>query len=417
VVIGLGYVGLPLAVSFAHAGFRVVGLEMDAERVDQINRGHSYIDDIPTAAVAAEVEADRLQATSDPRVIAFADVVLITVPTPYTKTKQPDMTYVLRAATDVYSHLHPGMLVVLESTTYPGTTQELVQPILEQKGLRAGVEFALAYSPERIEPGNRKFNLATTPKIVGGTDARATELAALLYGHVVERVVPVSNPRVAEMAKLMENTFRHVNIALANEMAVLAAKMEIDIWEVIEAAATKPFGFMPFLPGPGVGGHCIPIDPYYFAWKAQEHEGYARLIELAGMINDQMPDYVVARIADELNDAGKSLRNSQLLVVGVTYKKDVADLRESPALKVIDRLLRKGARVEYHDPHAPELRNGVGQMQSQPLTAEALRGADCVVVLTDHSDLPWEKVACESQLVLDTRNALRHFRRPNVVRL
>jgi UDP-N-acetyl-D-glucosamine dehydrogenase len=417
VVIGLGYVGLPLAVSFARAGFHVVGLEMDPERVERINRGQSYISDVPGEAIAAAVEADRLEATSDPRIIGLADAVLITVPTPYTKTKQPDMTYVLRAATDVYENLYPGMLVVLESTTYPGTTQELVQPILEQRGLRAGVDFALAYSPERIEPGNRKFNLATTPKIVGGTNDQATELAASLYGHVVDRVVRVSTPRVAEMAKLMENTFRHVNIALANEMAVLAAKMGIDIWEVIEAAATKPFGFMPFLPGPGVGGHCIPIDPYYFAWKAQEHEGYARLIELAGMINDQMPDYVVERVADKLNDAGKSLRNSQVFVIGVTYKKDVPDMRESPALKVIDRLLRKGARVEYHDPHIPELRNGVGRMASAPLTPETLQGADCVVILTNHSDLPWREIAAHSPLVLDTRNALRDHRGPNVVRL
>jgi len=271
VIVGLGYVGLPLAVSFAEVGFHVVGLEMDPERVEQINAGSSYISDIGSEAVAAMVAADRLQATSDPRIIAHADAVLITVPTPYTKTKQPDMTYVLRASSDVHDGLHRGMLVVLESTTYPGTTQELVQPILEAKGLKAGVDFALAYSPERIEPGNKRFGLRTTPKIVGGTTPEATEIAALLYAHVVERVVKVSNPRVAEMAKLMENTFRHVNIALANEMAVLAGKMGIDIWEVIDSAATKPFGFMPFYPGPGVGGHCIPIDPYYFAWKAQEY--------------------------------------------------------------------------------------------------------------------------------------------------
>jgi UDP-N-acetyl-D-glucosamine dehydrogenase len=422
VIIGLGYVGLPLAVSLAQVGFRVTGLEMDVDRVDQLNQGVSYIPDIPSEQVAAEVAADRLQATNDARVIAIADAVLITVPTPYTKTKQPDMTYVLRASTDVYENLHPGMLVVLESTTYPGTTSELVQPILEQRGLRAGVDFALAYSPERIDPGSRNFDLRSTPKIVGGTTPEATDLAATLYEPVVERVVKVSNPKVAEMAKLMENTFRHVNIALANEMAVLAGKMDIDIWEVIEAAATKPFGYMPFFPGPGVGGHCIPIDPYYFAWKAQEHEGYARLIELAGMINDQMPEYVVERVADGLNDHGKSLRGSHVLVLGVAYKKDVPDCRESPALKVIERLLRKGALVDYHDPHVPELSPGhhgssLTPMLSVELTPEVLRRADCVVVLTDHSGIDWEQVAGESSLVLDTRNALKQYRRPNVVRL
>lgn len=422
VVVGLGYVGMPLAVSLAQAGFRVTGLEMDVDRVDQLNRGVSYIPDIPSEQIAAEVAAVRLQATNDARVIAIADAVLITVPTPYTKTKQPDMTYVLRASTDVYENLHPGMLVVLESTTYPGTTSELVQPILEQRGLRAGVDFALAYSPERIDPGSRNFDLRSTPKIVGGTTAEATELAATLYEPVVERVVKVSNPKVAEMAKLMENTFRHVNIALANEMAVLAGKMDIDIWEVIEAAATKPFGYMPFFPGPGVGGHCIPIDPYYFAWKAQEHEGYARLIELAGMINDQMPEYVVERVADGLNDHGKSLRGSHVLVLGVAYKKDVPDCRESPALKVIERLLRKGALVDYHDPHVPELSPGhhggtLAPMLSVELTPEVLRRADCVVVLTDHSGIDWEQVAEESSLVLDTRNALKRHRRPNVERL
>jgi UDP-N-acetyl-D-glucosamine dehydrogenase len=418
VVIGLGYVGLPLAVSFARAGFRVAGLEMDPERVDQINRGVSYISDIPTEEVAAAVAADRFEATGDPRIIAAADVVLITVPTPYTKIKQPDMTYVLRATTDVHDHLHAGMLIVLESTTYPGTTQEYVQPILETTNLKAGIHFALAYSPERIEPGNTRFNLQTTPKIVGGADDLATELAATLYAHVVERVVRVSNPRVAEMAKLMENTFRHVNIALANEMAVLAAKMDIDIWEVIEAAATKPFGFMPFYPGPGVGGHCIPIDPYYFAWKAQEHEGYARLIELAGLINDQMPEYVVERVADKLNDHGKSLRNSQVFVIGVTYKRDVPDMRESPALKVIDRLLRKGALVEYHDPFIPEIRNGGSSpMRSAPLDEETLRAADCVVVLTDHTQLPWDVIAAHGPLVIDTRNALKQHRAAHICRL
>jgi UDP-N-acetyl-D-glucosamine dehydrogenase len=313
-------------------------------------------------------------------------------------------------------HLHPGMLVILESTTYPGTTQEVLQPLLEAgasrkgaSGLVGGRDFHLAYSPERVDPGNPHFTLWNTPKIVSGVTPEATELAVALYRHVAETVVPVSTPRVAEMAKLMENTFRHVNIGLANEMAMLCGRLGIDIWQVIDAAATKPFGFMPFYPGPGVGGHCIPIDPYYFAWKVQEEESRARLIELAGDINDRMPDYVVEKVSDALNDRGKSLRGSRILVLGVAYKSNVSDVRESPALKVIHRLHRKGAEVEYHDPHVPMFLNGSGPMYSMPLSQDRVEQADCVIILTAHRDVPYAMIVDKASLVLDTRNALASF--------
>jgi UDP-N-acetyl-D-glucosamine dehydrogenase len=343
--------------------------------------------------------------------------VVICVPTPYTKTKQPDLTCIYQAAEMLVEHLHPGMLVILESTTYPGTTQEALQPLLEARGMVCGQDFELAYSPERVDPGNPRFGLKNTPKIVSGVTDEAQALAVCLYQQVTDEVVPVSTPRVAEMAKLMENTFRHVNIGLANEMAVLCGKLGIDIWEVIDAAATKPFGYMPFYPGPGVGGHCIPIDPYYFAWKVQEEESRARLIELAGDINDRMPDYVVERVGDALNDRGKSLRGSRILILGVSYKKDVGDIRESPALKVIDRLHRKGASVSYHDPFVPVCANGKGPMASVSLDERSIADADCVLILTDHSGLPYDAVLRGARLVVDTRNVFRGHSCSRVVRL
>jgi UDP-N-acetyl-D-glucosamine dehydrogenase len=415
-VIGLGYVGLPLATAFAEAGFSVVGLDVNDRKVSAVMEGVSYINDIDRDSLPRQVAASRLRASSDPAVLSEADIVIICVPTPYTKTKQPDLTYIRQAAAAVNEHLHLGMLVILESTTYPGTTQEVLQPMLEAEGLVCGRDFHLAYSPERVDPGNKRFGLRNTPKIVSGVTAQATELAAALYGHVADTVVPVATPRVAEMAKLMENTFRHVNIGLANEMAMLCGKLGIDIWEVIDAAATKPFGFMPFYPGPGVGGHCIPIDPYYFAWKVQEEESRARLIELAGDINDRMPDYVVEKVADALNDRGKSLRGSRILVLGVAYKSNVADVRESPALKIIDRLHRKGAAVSYHDPYVAFCMNGNGPMTSMALDEETLANADCVVILTEHSGLPYGTIARTARVVVDTRNALREFRSPNIIR-
>jgi UDP-N-acetyl-D-glucosamine dehydrogenase len=416
-VIGLGYVGLPLATALAETGFTVTGLDLDTRKIESVSRGTSYIDDIAPGVLAAQVAAGRLRATSDPTVLAQADVVIICVPTPYTKAKQPDLTYVQAAAEDIRRHLHPGMLIILESTTYPGTTREVLLPCLQETGLTCGIDFELAFSPERVDPGNKRFGLRNTPKIVGGLTPRATEWAAEVYGRVADRVVRVSTPEVAEMAKLLENTFRHVNIALANEMAILCRNMGINIWEVIDAAATKPFGFMPFYPGPGVGGHCIPIDPYYFAWKVQEQEGYARFIQLAGEINDQMPDVVLARVADALNECGKSLKNSRVLALGVSYKKDISDVRESPALRVIERLQKKGACVEYHDPFVPRFESHEGTLESVALTGQALAEADCVVVLTDHSGFPYDLILDRAQLIIDTRNAYKGRCADHLVRL
>jgi UDP-N-acetyl-D-glucosamine dehydrogenase len=416
-VIGLGYVGLPLATALAQSGFCVTGLDMDGRKVDAVMRGECYIDDIEAGVLAEQVDAGRLDATTDTAALAHVDVAIICVPTPYTKAKQPDLTYVKSAAEAIQRNVHPGMLIILESTTYPGTTREVLLPRLESTGLVSGEDFELAFSPERVDPGNKRFGLRNTPKIVGGLTPRATMMAAALYASVAERVVPVSTPEVAEMAKLMENTFRHVNIALANEMAILCRNMGIDIWEVIDAAATKPFGFMPFYPGPGVGGHCIPIDPYYFAWKVQEEEGFARFIQLAGEINDEMPQVVVTRIADALNDCGKSVKNSRVLVLGIAYKKDISDIRESPALRVIDRLQKKGARVAYHDPFVDELASREGTLASVALTPRELKEADCVVILTDHTSLPYDAIVDHAPLIIDTRNALKGRVARQLVRL
>jgi UDP-N-acetyl-D-glucosamine dehydrogenase len=416
-VIGLGYVGLPLATAFAEAGFTVDGLDLDEKKTAAIMDGVSYIDDIDGDTFARQVEADRLRATTDPAILAEVDAAIICVPTPCTKCKQPDLTFIYQAAGMVAEHLHPGMLVILESTTYPGTTEEVLKPLLEARGMVCGRDFELGYSPERVDPGNRRFGLHNTPKIVSGVTPQARELAAALYGQVAERVVPVSSPRVAEMAKLLENTFRHVNIALANELALLCGEMGINIWETIDAAATKPFGFMPFYPGPGVGGHCIPIDPFYFSWKCREHERRAQLIELAGEINDRMPEVVVERVTEALNGQGKSLRDSRILLLGVSYKKDVGDVRESPALKVFDRLHRKGACVSYHDPHVPTCVNGVGPMASVPLESETIAASDCVVILTDHTHLPYDTIIRDAKVVVDTRNVLRDSDTSRVMRL
>jgi UDP-N-acetyl-D-glucosamine dehydrogenase len=415
-VLGQGYVGLPLSMEFAHAGFKVLGLEVDPSKVEALNAGESYIPDIPSEMLRGALEKG-YEATTDATRLAEADAILITVPTPYTKTKQPDMTYVREATRMVAATLRPGQLIILESTTYPGTTEELLQPELEAKGLKVGVEFELAYSPERIDPGNPRFGLRTTPKVVGGLTPRATELSKALYDTIVERTVVVSTARAAEMTKLLENTYRHVNIALANEMALLCHRMNINVWEVVEAAASKPFGFSAFYPGPGVGGHCIPIDPYYLVWKAQENEVVARLVETAGEINEGMPDWVISRIADLLNDRGRSLRDSRVLLVGITYKKDLPDMRESPAVRVLEKLVRKGARVSYHDPYVPELPIHYGFMASQELTAETLSSADCVVILTDHSNLDRDLIVAHAPAVLDTRNVLKGYDAPSVDRL
>jgi UDP-N-acetyl-D-glucosamine dehydrogenase len=417
-VAGLGYVGLPLAVEVAQAGFRVVGIDRDEARAARVNRGESYIGDVPPHRLKALVADGRLSAGTDYGVTDGADVILICVPTPLTKSKEPDLSFVTAAVGEVARHLRPGQLVVLESTTYPGTTQELVRPVLEAGGLRAGRDFHLAFSPERIDPGNRRYAFRDIPKVVGGVTPDCTALACRFYAHIVRQVVPVSSPTVAEMVKVYENVFRNVNIALVNELALLCDRMGLDVWEIIDAAATKPYGFMPFYPGPGVGGHCIPVDPYYLAAKAREYDFHVRFIELAAAINDSMPYYVRSRAVAALGAQGKALAGSRILVLGVAYKKDVADVRESPALKVLELLMRGGARVSYHDPLVPEvaLANPGGTLHSVPLTDEVVAEADCVVVATDHSGVDYERVAGRANLIIDTRNVYR-TRLPHVLRL
>ncbi len=406
-VVGLGYVGLPLVQGFHDAGFRVVGVDVDARKVQALKEGRSYITDLSDEEVQHLQRSGRFHPTTDYRALEQADAILITVPTPLSKTRDPDISYVMAAVREIQKILRPGQVVVLESTTYPGTTDELVKPELEQSGLICGRDFFLAFSPERINPGDSVYALRNTPKVVGGVDPDSTEVATRLYEQVIERVVPVSSAKVAEMSKLLENTFRSVNIALVNEMAIAANILQIDIWEVIEAAGTKPFGFMKFYPGPGIGGHCIPIDPHYLAWKLKTLNYNARFIELASEINTFMPRYVVTRIQDVLNEQAKPLKGSRILVLGVAYKPDVNDLRESPALDVMQLLLEKGVDLQYHDPYIPEVRIGRQVFRSVPLTPEVLRGADLTVILTHHSNVDYEAVVRHAPLVFDTRNATR----------
>jgi UDP-N-acetyl-D-glucosamine dehydrogenase len=412
-VVGLGYVGLPLAVELARAGFDTTGIDVDPRKVDAVNRGTSYIPDVPSEEVAALVAARRLRATTSFSAVALLDSVNICVPTPLRKTKDPDMSYVAGAVDGIAEHLHPGMLVILESTTYPGTTEEFVQPRLEAGGLVAGRDFFLAFSPERVDPGNPNFNTHNVPKVVGGIDPESTALAGALYSAAIERIVPVSSPRVAEMVKLLENTFRAVNIGLTNEIALMCDRLGVDVWEVVQAAATKPFGFMPFYPGPGLGGHCIPIDPFYLSWKAKQSGFESRFIELAGQINSGMPHVVVTKIGDALNRQQKAVNGSTVLVLGVAYKRDIDDIRESPSLDVMTLLLQKGARVQYADPYVPVLtadhwHGGPGgePMKSEALTAATLGKADCVVVLTDHRVVDYAMVQRSAKAVVDTRNAI-----------
>jgi UDP-N-acetyl-D-glucosamine dehydrogenase len=410
-VIGLGYVGLPLAVELARAGFAVTGIDRDARKVDALNRGESYIQDVPTAEVAAFQKKGRLGATTDNAAIAALDTINICVPTPLRKTKDPDLSYVVSAVEVVAQHLHPGMLIVLESTTYPGTTEEVVQPILEKGGLKAGVDFFLAFSPERVDPGNEKWNTRNVPKVVGGLTPACTGLAKILYGASVDTVIEVSSPKVAELVKLLENTFRAVNIGLVNELALMCDRLGISVWEVIDAAATKPFGFMPFYPGPGLGGHCIPIDPFYLSWKVKEVGFEARFIELAGHVNGAMPHYVADKVTEALNSQSKSVRGSNVLVLGVSYKRDIDDMRESPALDVMAVLHDKGAKLQYHDPFVPALPardwRGDRELRSSPLTAAALAAADCVVIVTDHKAFDYAAIATGARLIVDSRNAIK----------
>ncbi len=406
-VVGLGYVGLPLAVEFAQAGLEVVGIDLDANKVNAITRGESYIPDVTTAAVAALVQAGRLSATTDFAVLRTCDAVSICVPTPLNKTRDPDMSYVINAATQVAEFAHAGFVIILESTTYPGTTEEILLPRLQAAGWRIGEEVFLAFSPERIDPGNQHYGVRNTPKVVGGATPACTEVATALYAVAVDTIVPVSSLRAAEMVKLLENTFRAVNIGLVNEMALMCAKLEVNVWEVIEAASTKPYGYMKFTPGPGIGGHCIPIDPLYLSWKLKSLNYTARFIELADSINSRMPEHVVALVADALNEASRAINGSRILLLGVAYKPDIDDVRESPALDVLSELLARKAAVSYHDPYVPRLTLEGQVFTSQPLTAEALAAADCVIVITDHSGFDWAWVRRHARMIVDTRNAVR----------
>jgi len=419
-IIGMGYVGLPLAVEFARAGYHVIGLDVLQDKVDKLNAGVSYIPDIPTETLAPLVETGHLRGTTSYDDLREVDAVSICVPTPLTPQREPDMSYVVNTVQQIRARLRPGQLVVLESTTYPGTTDELVRQILEQSGLRCGRDFFLAFSPEREDPGNGKFNTATIPKIVGGVDEAAGDLAESLYGKVVVRTVRVGNAREAEAAKLVENIFRAVNIALVNELKIVFDRMGIDIWNVLDAASTKPFGFMRFNPGPGWGGHCIPLDPFYLSWKAREYGVTPKFIELAGEVNVQMPEYVIEKLTLALNDRRKPTRGSRILVLGIAYKKDIDDPRESPAFEIIEALLELGAEVSYHDPHvpkAPRMRSwpDLPPMTSALLTPEVLESQDAVVIVTDHSAVDYDAVARHASLIVDTRGVYRNSR-PNVVK-
>ena len=406
-IVGLGYVGLPLAVEFAEAGFQVIGLDLSQTKVSMLNRGESYIPDIPSERLRPLVEHGRLCATTEYRELEKADTVSICVPTPLRKTKDPDMSYVIDSVNAVAEICHEGMLVVLESTTYPGTTGEIVVPKLESNGFRAGENVFVAFSPERIDPSNPKYGVRNTPKVVGGVTPDCTEVAVALYSTAVEQVVPVSSPAAAEMVKLLENTFRAVNIGLVNEMAVMCDKLGVDVWEVIRGASSKPFGFMPFYPGPGLGGHCIPVDPLYLSWKLKTLNYNARFIELASEVNTSMPLYVIEKVTQALNDDRKSVRGSRVVVLGVAYKRDVDDVRESPALDVISLLENRGAEVVYHDPYVPSVRleNDI-HMSTSEYSDALLNNADCVVIVTDHSSYDWQHIVDHSKLVVDTRNAL-----------
>jgi UDP-N-acetyl-D-glucosamine dehydrogenase len=415
-IIGLGYVGLPLAVEFARAGFDVTGFDVDESKNQQINAGSSYIPDVPSAELAEVVQKGKLRATSDMSRLADMDVIDICVPTPLRKTKDPDLSYVVKAVESAAKVLRRGQLVILESTTYPGTTDEVVQPMLEAGGFKAGEDFLLAFSPERVDPGNAQYTTRQIPKVVGGHGKASTDAAAALYGRVVASVVPVSSTRVAEMVKLLENTFRAVNIGLVNEIALMSRKMDIDVWEVIDAAKTKPFGFMPFYPGPGLGGHCIPIDPFYLSWKARQSGFECRFIELAGQVNGSMPEYVVQRVSDALNSVKKPINGSHVHLFGIAYKRDVNDMRESPALDVLELLMRRGATVTYTDPWVPEIHEGHHQLKSVDFDRALAVGFDCAVITTDHAAFDYARLATVP-LIVDTRNALKGYAGQNIVRL
>ncbi len=412
-VIGLGYVGLPLAVEFAKEGFRVTGIDLDARRVQGVNRARSYILDVPSEDLRKLRQARRLRAVASFNVLGQQDAIIICVPTPLRKTREPDMSYILSATEEIAKRVKKGQLIVLESTTYPGTTNEVILPALEARGLKAGRDFCLAFSPERIDPGNDTYTTRTIPKVIGGITPQCTKLATALYGSAIHRTVPVSSSKVAEMVKLLENTFRAVNIGLVNEIALICDRLDIDVWEVIEAARTKPFGFMPFYPGPGIGGHCIPSDPMYLAWKVRVHGFEARFIELATQINGAMPEYVVEKVGQALNDRRKSLKGAQVLLLGLAYKKDVGDLRDSPAFDVARLLEQRGAILSYHDPFVPSAEVNGKRRSSQRLSPAMLRRLDAAVLLTNHSTVDYALILRHAPVIIDTRNQYGALSRPN----
>lgn len=427
-VIGLGYVGLPLIVEFALKGFDSTGFEVDQKKTDEVNAGHSYIVDVTSETLAKAVDSGKLSATTDFSKLAECDVIIICVPTPLRKTKDPDMSYILTAGGEIQKYMRRGQLVILESTTYPGTTDEVLQPMFEERGFKLDEDFLLGFSPERVDPGNPQFQTHNIPKVVGGVSEASTETAAFLYSQIVEQVYPVSSARVAEAAKLWENTFRAINIGMANEMAKLCNALGIDTWEVVGAAATKPFGFMPFYPGPGIGGHCIPLDPHYLSWKARQHGFDSKFISLAEQVNSGMPEYVSELVREALNDDKKAVNGSKILILGVAYKKDIDDMRESPALSIIDFLRANGANVVYHDPFVPEVTFdhaytiGAGDpLHNQELTDDLISSSDCVVICTEHSTVNYERVCSRAKVVVDTRNALskatRDCSKARIVRL
>ncbi|HHT9159283.1 MAG TPA: nucleotide sugar dehydrogenase [Candidatus Brocadiaceae bacterium] len=416
-VVGLGYVGLPLALEFVRSGYCVTGIDKSKERVESLKKGKSYVIDVGDEEIALSVKKGLFRVTDDASALSNLDAVSICVPTPLTKTKDPDVSYIISVGQEIKNYMHKGQLFILESTTYPGTTEELVQPMLEEGGLKAGKDFYLAFSPERIDPGNKHYSVKNIPKVVGGVTRQCTELAHCLYSQIIETIVPVSSPKVAETVKLLENTFRNVNIALVNEIAIMAQRLGIDVWEVIDAAKTKPFGFMPFYPGPGLGGHCIPIDPWYLSWVAKKNGFELRFIALADQINSAMPEFVVEKITDALNNAEKSVKGSNVHILGVAYKKDVDDVRESPALEILNILRLKGARVTYTDPYIPEINFHGFNSRSKPLSKELLSKVDCSVIVTDHSNFNYELIVSHSKLIIDTRNALKGINKKHIIRL
>jgi len=416
-IIGMGYVGLPLAVEACKAGFIVDGYDVSQRKIDILSSGGSDVDDIPAEVVAELVESGKMTITTDPSIMRNADIIPICVPTPLNKTKDPDVSYILDACEKIKEYISPGTLAVLESTTYPGTTEELILPMIEESDLVVGEGFFIAFSPERVDPGNPIYQTFNTPKVVGGVTPACTEVAKAFYETTLEKVIPVSSTKAAEMVKLLENTFRSVNIGLVNEVALMCDRLGTDVWEIIDAAATKPFGFMPFYPGPGLGGHCIPIDPHYLSWKLKSLNYYARFIELAGEINGNMPAYVVSQAADLLNEFSKSIKGSKIVLLGMAYKRDISDVRESPSLDLLKLFEEKGAEIVYNDPFVESIKWGNGKKMSVEIDAELLAGADLVVISTDHKTYNWDMIVENSKLILDTRNALKGYPSDRIYKL